>query len=316
MDGTNSAGRKVSLLNDHDPPSCLARPLSFAPSLRSRTSSYDSSSPASPPTPPLVRSTSSDSTAMQTPSPITPDFAYDSFFPHQKDLYSPMQPMPAALPYPPSSHAVYYTQPQQPQPQPLDHPATPPAPQTNGRPKKNQYPCPMAKLMGCKDYFTTSGHAARHAKKHTGKKDAICPECNKAFTRKDNMEQHRRTHLTARATSSKASDRDARKAKLRTQQRPKLDHLDSEPSTSTLAQANLLDPALPASPTQHFALPVQPTNSYIDYNARAYPDPNAAYHSLPYGGLNALANAATSHQEQQQSPRFDHDDQEPDRRHY
>ncbi|KAF2460825.1 hypothetical protein BDY21DRAFT_261597, partial [Lineolata rhizophorae] len=56
------------------------------------------------------------------------------------------------------------------------------------------YPCPLAKQFGCSDFFTTSGHAARHAKKHTGKKDAFCPECGKAFTRKDNMEQHRRTH--------------------------------------------------------------------------------------------------------------------------
>ncbi|KAF2221397.1 hypothetical protein BDZ85DRAFT_275088 [Elsinoe ampelina] len=64
--------------------------------------------------------------------------------------------------------------------------------------KKSQYPCPLAKQFNCNDYFTTSGHAARHAKKHTGRKDAICPECNKAFTRKDNMEQHRRTHQNVR----------------------------------------------------------------------------------------------------------------------
>ena len=69
------------------------------------------------------------------------------------------------------------------------------------QPKKNQYPCPMAKEYQCTDYFTTSGHAARHAKKHTGKKDAFCPECNKAFTRKDNMEQHRRTHQNVRGPS-------------------------------------------------------------------------------------------------------------------
>ncbi|KAF1814330.1 hypothetical protein P152DRAFT_393441, partial [Eremomyces bilateralis CBS 781.70] len=60
--------------------------------------------------------------------------------------------------------------------------------------KKNTYPCPLAKQFNCNDYFTTSGHAARHSKKHTGKKDAVCPQCHKAFTRKDNMEQHRRTH--------------------------------------------------------------------------------------------------------------------------
>ncbi|KAK4560509.1 hypothetical protein LTR86_005706, partial [Recurvomyces mirabilis] len=73
------------------------------------------------------------------------------------------------------------------------------------QPKKNQYPCPLAKQVGCSDFFTTSGHAARHAKKHTGKKDAFCPECNKAFTRKDNMEQHRRTHQNGRGGSRSAT---------------------------------------------------------------------------------------------------------------
>lgn len=78
---------------------------------------------------------------------------------------------------------------------------------TKAVPKKNQYPCPMAKQFNCTDYFTTSGHAARHAKKHTGKKDAFCPECNKAFTRKDNMEQHRRTHQTGRGTGRTSDDK-------------------------------------------------------------------------------------------------------------
>jgi hypothetical protein len=80
------------------------------------------------------------------------------------------------------------------------------------QPKKNQYPCPLAKQVGCNDFFTTSGHAARHAKKHTGKKDAFCPECNKAFTRKDNMEQHRRTHQNGRG-ASRSSNTDAAKVK-------------------------------------------------------------------------------------------------------
>jgi len=71
--------------------------------------------------------------------------------------------------------------------------------------KKNQYPCPVAKSYDCNEFFTTSGHAARHAKKHTGKKDAICPECKKAFTRKDNMEQHRRTHSSVRGQAKAAA---------------------------------------------------------------------------------------------------------------
>ncbi|THX44282.1 hypothetical protein D6D08_10512 [Aureobasidium pullulans] len=42
--------------------------------------------------------------------------------------------------------------------------------------KKNMYPCPSAKHYNCSDFFTTSSHAARHAKKHLGEKDAFCPE--------------------------------------------------------------------------------------------------------------------------------------------
>ncbi|PGH15572.1 hypothetical protein AJ79_02354 [Helicocarpus griseus UAMH5409] len=60
--------------------------------------------------------------------------------------------------------------------------------------KKNKYPCPYAVSHSCTATFTTSGHAARHGKKHTGEKGVHCPICNKAFTRKDNMKQHRRTH--------------------------------------------------------------------------------------------------------------------------
>lgn len=63
--------------------------------------------------------------------------------------------------------------------------------------KKNKYPCPYAISHGCSATFTTSGHAARHGKKHTGEKSVLCPICNKAFTRKDNMKQHKRTHRSA-----------------------------------------------------------------------------------------------------------------------
>lgn len=105
---------------------------------------------------------------------------------------------------------------QQQQQQGYPQPITAPKPPQ----KKNQYPCPVSKQYNCNEFFTTSGHAARHAKKHTGKKDAICPECNKAFTRKDNMEQHRRTHSGFRATPKSASSGDERAAKkLKMQQR-------------------------------------------------------------------------------------------------
>ncbi|KAL9047150.1 MAG: hypothetical protein Q9214_000205 [Letrouitia sp. 1 TL-2023] len=72
---------------------------------------------------------------------------------------------------------------------------------------KKKFPCPHAARFSCTDTFTTSGHAARHGKKHTGEKSVICPTCNKAFTRKDNMKQHERTHKnnTSRTNDSSST---------------------------------------------------------------------------------------------------------------
>jgi hypothetical protein len=264
---------------------------------------------------------------MQTPSPITPDFGFPtggdsnefsqaSFFPQQKEIFTHMYDIPGALPYHPAHAAMHF-----PQQQAMDGAAAPSAAQANGRPKKNQYPCPMAKAIGCKDYFTTSGHAARHAKKHTGKKDAICPECNKAFTRKDNMEQHRRTHQSGRG-ATKSGDRDAKKAKLRTQtSRPKISPMESQtPSqatTPTMATMNTVDPALGNSPTGSFMTAMQASDTFADYNQRAYPDPTAYAintHSYmtgsSYGGLDALASAASREQQSLE------DDSEGEQRHH
>ena len=106
----------------------------------------------------------------------------------------------------------------------------------------------MAKQVGCTDFFTTSGHAARHAKKHTGKKDAYCPECNKAFTRKDNMEQHRRTHQNGRG-ASRSSNGDESKVKKATKQSSKKSAIKAEPQAfeaaieQTLAEQAAMIPA-------------------------------------------------------------------------
>ncbi|MCJ1382143.1 hypothetical protein MMC17_005255 [Xylographa soralifera] len=67
---------------------------------------------------------------------------------------------------------------------------------------KKKYVCPHATRYNCTDTFTTSGHAARHGKKHTGEKNILCPTCNKAFTRKDNMKQHERTHKAGSGSGS------------------------------------------------------------------------------------------------------------------
>lgn len=124
-------------------------------------------------------------------------------------------------------------------------------------PKKNQYPCPLAKQYQCNDFFTTSGHAARHAKKHTGRKDAICPECNKAFTRKDNMEQHRRTHQNVRGPTKNAENR-VKKAK---QSGRKADKLTSNPpfEAAVTAQLEEQQSQMPLPDAAHFVLPTDPT---------------------------------------------------------
>ena len=69
--------------------------------------------------------------------------------------------------------------------------------------RKNKYRCPYAVSESCTATFTTSGHAARHGKKHTGEKSVRCPICDKAFTRKDNMKQHTRIHGVVPDTEGK-----------------------------------------------------------------------------------------------------------------
>lgn len=288
MDGRNSSGRKISLLNED---------ASSAPYYHSRSSSYSSTPCLSPQTPHLVRSDSADSAIMQTPSPITPDLAYDGLtmsqqvtspvFPYfQKDPagYPAVPQSSGPLPYPTSAMAVQPQLPHSP-PQTILYPqaqaaaaASSAAPErrqpssTNGKSKKNSYPCPMAKQFNCHDYFTTSGHAARHAKKHTGKKDAYCPECNKAFTRKDNMEQHRRTHQNGRSTGKVSDDSRARKlSKTQLSKRPKPAPLQT--------QMALVDPALPVSPSSSFGFASAmsavsaPYGSEYSVTRSAYPDP-------------------------------------------
>jgi hypothetical protein len=60
------------------------------------------------------------------------------------------------------------------------------------------YPCPLAATYRCDQHFSTSGHARRHSRIHTGERGAECPECGQKFSRQDNMQQHRRTHRNGR----------------------------------------------------------------------------------------------------------------------
>ncbi|CAI6257279.1 unnamed protein product [Periconia digitata] len=322
MDGKNASGRLISLLNDNPAPPQPTRLPSFTPSLRSRTSSYSSSPANSPPTPPLVRSNSSYSTDMQTPSPITPEFAFEglpsqslaspvfaqgSFFPTQKELsgsvYSSMPHQSGPLPYhanpAAASQSAYYSSQQVPENQNSSVSANP-------RSKKNSYPCPVAKQYNCSDHFTTSGHAARHAKKHTGKKDAFCPECNKAFTRKDNMEQHRRTHQSGRNVA-KGGDVQIKKAR-QAAKRPKPSPLQSShPTMSSMSSMSLVDPALSVSPSTSFHMAPAVQHPDLDYPQRSpYPDPTAysMTHCFSAGssyGLDALAIAASGEKRKYES---------------
>jgi hypothetical protein len=138
----------------------------------------------------------------------------------------PMPQMPQQMP--PQANQQMYRSSNSPASEPSHVSAVSATSNPKAQPKKNQYPCPMAKQFGCTDFFTTSGHAARHAKKHTGKKDAFCPECNKAFTRKDNMEQHRRTHQNGRG-GSRTSNGDESKVKKSTKTPAKKSAIKAEP---------------------------------------------------------------------------------------
>jgi hypothetical protein len=60
--------------------------------------------------------------------------------------------------------------------------------------ENNCYPCPLSDQIHCKALLSTSSHAKRHARSHKGEKNQMCPECGRAFTRRDNMESHRKVH--------------------------------------------------------------------------------------------------------------------------
>lgn len=104
---------------------------------------------------------------------------------------------------------------------------------STAKPLKKKYPCPHAARFSCSDTFTTSGHAARHGKKHTGEKNIHCPTCHKAFTRKDNMKQHERTHKNNRldATSSAVGSKSS--PSMPTGTRPRRQTLSNDSRTTS-----------------------------------------------------------------------------------
>lgn len=156
------------------------------------------------------------------------------------------------------------------------------SPQNAAAPKKNKYPCPYAQSHNCTATFTTSGHAARHGKKHTGEKGVHCPICNKAFTRKDNMKQHERTHKGSNAGSNSDESSNSRRSKAaitRDHQKKKSiskqDSGSSDPSTGA---------SLIRSPLSEVTsiTPVMPTDTQISLDETAFfPDAVAGQVMMP-----------------------------------
>jgi Zinc finger, C2H2 type len=121
--------------------------------------------------------------------------------------------------------------------------STKPSPQnatTSSTGKKNKYPCPYAASHNCSATFTTSGHAARHGKKHTGEKGVHCPICDKAFTRKDNMKQHERTHKGSASGSTSDEQPVGRSKAAITKEAQKIKSEQSENQISNLARKTSL----------------------------------------------------------------------------
>jgi Zinc finger, C2H2 type len=174
--------------------------------------------------------------------------------------------------------------------------------------KKNKYPCPYAQTQSCSATFTTSGHAARHGKKHTGEKGVHCPVCNKAFTRKDNMKQHERTHKNSiSGTSDESNSRRSKAAITRDAQKnkqvKKSDSTASNPSTqpsllqSPLSEVTSAVPSLdaPMGLQEQAFYATEPTNQVMPVMpVQPIPDnlsPNSLYPPITNESLMAAANS-------------------------
>jgi len=184
-------------------------------SVYSNVSAQSTSSLESTPTqlpqlrnPGLEQSDSSDSchSGPRSPvSPVDPTDSAQSLLPNHTRLeelaagvaLTSMRTQPActARPLPPTFSGSPYMAPHSPPPS-SRRSASPRAPRdVNGN---RLYPCPLASTYRCEQHFSTSGHARRHSRIHTGERGAECPECGQRFSRQDNMQQHRRTHRNGR----------------------------------------------------------------------------------------------------------------------
>ncbi|EXJ86247.1 hypothetical protein A1O1_06617 [Capronia coronata CBS 617.96] len=216
---------------------------------------------------------------------------------HYPLIPAPLHPSLAHLPPATSANSASGIAPVASAPQPnlqtkIASPAT--TTSTGTTPKKNKYPCPYAQSHNCQATFTTSGHAARHGKKHTGEKGVHCPICNKAFTRKDNMKQHERTHKNSIAGSngedsarrSKAAiTKDAQKVKQTNRAETMVSNASRRSSMihSPLSEGTSLAPTAIETP-----LNVEENNYYSEHSQMLMPmqpmqdgvSPNSLYPSL------------------------------------
>ncbi|KAI9674740.1 MAG: hypothetical protein M1817_001644 [Caeruleum heppii] len=280
MNGKDCAGRPVCLLND-SPRKCRphARPSYNVSSMASSSGSNSSSSRGNAPTPELSRSDSSGSRRnTDSPSPRTPAQVYEGR--SSLSSFGLLQAQPQLLPKhdrTPSHNSTQSSDPHFSRERPSSYvdaetkrgaghrrhqsvaepsSSSSVAPDASKTPVQKKFPCQLAQEYGCWETFTTSGHASRHAKKHTGEKKVACPKCPKTFARKDNMKQHLKTHDGARvldrissSSRSPVDDPGHHAAKLQ-RQRHRLDKRASSPLprlTTDMAQQRVWGSSSPVS---------------------------------------------------------------------
>lgn len=200
----------------------------------------------------------------------------------------------------------------------VDAPRQPSRKDGSSKPPKDasnpkRFPC---KHPGCKESYTTSGHASRHAKIHNGEKNIPCSfeGCTKRFTRSDNMKQHLQTHRKNKVRNSSTSAAVARRRDAQAQ-RPTLARRRQSMTSSNGSLARLSTPgetppimsprSYMASPSMSAASPfASPGFSYEGWTAR----PAAASRT---SSLETLAMVATTQQRAQQHQQHHEQDHPP-----